>query len=179
MTVPRAAAVVLHPHPGMGGDSSHPLVVAMADGLAGLGVEALRPDLRDPDPVTAVGALAALLDPLLADTGAADLVLVGYSWGSVVSTLVRAPQLRGRVLVAPPVGMLELPAPDDGVPTLALVPAHDQFGGPDAVDATIGRWPGASVEVVPGADHFLAGAVDRIAARAVAWVDDLLGPARS
>lgn len=172
---PRAAAVVLHPHPGMGGDRRHPLVVAVAEGLAGQGIAALRPDLSHPDPARAGEALDELVAQLLADTDAEDLVLVGYSWGSVVVSRTRSPQLRGRVLVAPPVGMLDLAAPDDGVPVLALVPAHDQFGGPEAVEATVATWPASTVEVVPGADHFLAGAIGRIAERAVAWCADRLG----
>ena len=70
---------------------------------------------------------------------------------------------------APPVATSELPAPD-GVPALLLVPAHDQYGGPDAVRAAIDGSPTATMEVVEGADHFLAGAVGWIADRAVAWL---------
>lgn len=166
---PAACAVVLHPHPGMGGDRHHPLVVAIAEGLAGAGLPALRLDLPDPDLLAAAGALTTAAEELQAATGAAATVLLGYSWGSVVSSLARPSGLAARVLVAPPVAMLPSPVGSDGTPTLVLVPAHDQFGGPDAVTAAMGGLPGHDLEVVEGCDHFLAGAVGLIAARAVAF----------
>jgi hypothetical protein len=72
------------------------------------------------------------------------------------------------VLVAPPVAHIELPPQPE--PALVLVPAHDQYGPPDAADAALASWPDATVEVVDGCDHFLAGAVRRIADRTVAWL---------
>jgi pimeloyl-ACP methyl ester carboxylesterase len=95
-------------------------------------------------------------------------VLVGYSWGSAVSLAARPDRLAARVLVAPPVAFLS--ATTDGVPTLALVPEHDQYGGPDAVTGVMGAWPSTTIEVVEGADHFVAGAVARISERVVGWV---------
>jgi alpha/beta superfamily hydrolase len=165
---PVAAAIVLHPHPAMGGDRQHPVVVAIAEGLAGVGVAALRPDLSDPDPVRSAALLEVAAAELLTEVGVDRLLLVGYSWGSVVSLLAVPDRLTGRVLIAPPVSMLELPA-DDGTPTLVLVPAHDQYGGPEAVNEVMGAWPSATIEVIDGADHFLVGAVARIAERTVDW----------
>src|SRR5688500_12428800 len=37
-----AVAIVLHPHPAMGGDRHHPLVLALADALSTAGVATLR-----------------------------------------------------------------------------------------------------------------------------------------
>jgi alpha/beta superfamily hydrolase len=169
--LPTAAAVVLHlhPHPGMGGDRHHPVVVAIADRLAQRGVAALRVDLRDPDPEASAEALEAIVDDLLADLDTERLLLAGYSWGSLVTALVRDERLRRRVLVAPPVSML-VPPTGDGTPTLVLVPAHDQFGPPDAVREALAGWPATTIQVVDGADHFLAGAVQRVADRAVGWL---------
>jgi alpha/beta superfamily hydrolase len=168
-----AAAVVLHPHPGMGGDRHHPVVVAVAETLAGAGVGALRVDIAVPDPAVAVTDLveaAALARDELAVEGT---VLVGYSWGSLVTALAPPdPALVARVLVAPPVSMHSLdgsPAAEDGVPTLVLVPAHDQFGSPDAVRGALGGWAHATVEEIPMADHFLVGHAAAVAERAAAW----------
>jgi alpha/beta superfamily hydrolase len=171
---PRAVAVVLHPHPGMGGDRHHPLVVAVAEGLAARGVAALRIDLTDPEPSTSAAALTVAAGALAAEVGVRDIVLVGYSWGSVVSTLAQPDGLVARCLVAPPTSLL-VPGEGDGTPTLVLVPAHDQYGGPEAVRDLMGTWPATTIEVVEGADHFLAGAVARIAERAVGWVEAQLG----
>jgi alpha/beta superfamily hydrolase len=168
-TPPVAAAVVVHPHPAMGGERHPPPVVAVAAGLADVGVAALRPDLSDPDVGTSADALTTWATDLRTEVEVDRLFLVGYSWGSLVASLAAPDGLVARVLVAPPVAMAELPAPD-GVPALLLVPAHDQHGGPNAVrDAIDGRGD-VSLEVVEGADHFLAGAVAPIAARAVGWL---------
>ena len=170
------AAVVLHPHPGMGGDRHHPLVVAMCEGLAEAGVAALRVDLADPDLDASADALTAITVDLLQDTAADRLVLVGYSWGSTVAALAAPAGLTARVLVAPPVTMLD-PAVtamlrSGEVPALVLVPAHDQYGPPDDVSAALDGAPNKTIEVVEGTDHFLAGAVGRIATRAVVWITE-------
>jgi dienelactone hydrolase len=157
----------------MGGDRHHPLVVGIAEGLAAIGVAALRVDLTDPNPAPAASALEAIAAELLAGTDAGRLVLAGYSWGSAVSLLARPPELVARALVAPPASMLD-GADDDGTPMLVQVPAHDQFGPPDAVRAALDGWAATEVEVVEGCDHLLAGAVDRIARRAVDWTRSAL-----
>jgi len=165
---PTAAAVVLHPHPAMGGDRHHPLVVAVSKGLAAVGIAALRPDLDNPDIAASTAALEQLAADLAPDVGTDRVVLVGYSWGSIVASMAAPAGLAALVLVAPPVGMFAVPAPH--VPTLVLVPAHDQYGSPDAVHAAMDDHEHATIEVVEGCDHFLAGAVDRLATRAVTWL---------
>jgi alpha/beta superfamily hydrolase len=156
----------------MGGDRHHPLVLAVAEGLAAEGIAALRIDLQEPDVTTSAHRLEAVASELLAEVGADRSVLVGYSWGSVVSATAAPAGLAARVLVAPPVAMIDLPAPTDRAPSLVLVPVHDQYGGPDAVRAAMAGWPNPTIEDVDGCDHFLAGAIARIAARAVAWLTD-------
>ena len=140
----------------MGGDSSHPFVVEVASRLSALGVEVATPDLHDPNVATAAPAL-----------GDAQF-LIGYSWGSVVVSHAQPAGLLARVLVAPPVSM-EL-GDVTATPTLVLVPEHDQYGD---VETTRALLAGATIEVVPGADHFLWGHVDPIAARAVEWLAKL------
>ena len=171
-----AAAIVMHPHPAMGGDRHHPLMVALANGLSAAGVATLRLDLRDPRVTTAADALArAAADALAreaadlrADVRVDRMLLVGYSGGSAVVAHTTLDALSARVLVAPPVAMLDLPAQTE--PTLVLVPAHDQYGPPDQVQAALEGWPDATIEVVDGCDHFLAGAIGRITSRAVDWL---------
>jgi alpha/beta superfamily hydrolase len=167
---PGVAAVVLHPHPAMGGDRHHPLVVAVASGLADAGVAALRLDLADPDIPTSAKALSEEVEQLRADVGVERLVLIGYSWGSRVVAEVQPDGLAARVLIAPPVSHVDLPVRAE--PALVLVPAHDQYGPPDAVEAALVSWPAATIEVVDGCDHFLVGAIDRITDRTVAWLTE-------
>ena len=169
----RAAAVVLHPHPAMGGDRHHPLVVAVADGLVAEGVAALRIDLSDPDVAASAAALESVAGDLLDEVGVDRVVLIGYSWGAAVSALANPGSLAARVRVAPPVSIIDV-APPGGEPTLVLVPAHDQYGPPDEVRRAVEGWPSTTMEVVEGIDHFLAGGIQRIAGRTVAWVTEEL-----
>lgn len=166
-------ATVLHPHPGMGGDRHHALVVALAERLASHGVTALRLDLAEPAVAPAVEQLEGAAAALAADVDVDRVVLVGYSWGAVVSSMAAPAGLVARVLVAPPAPML-VHDPIDAVPTLVLVPAHDQFGPPDDVRAAVALWPAVTLEVVEGCDHFLTGAIARITDRATSWITDRL-----
>ena len=155
----------------MGGDRGHPLVVAVAERLARQGVLAARIDLPDPAFGPAVDQLEVAVAELAADADTERVVLVGYSWGAVVSSMAAPAGLVARVLVAPPAPML-VRDPIDAIPTLLLVPAHYQFGPPDDVRAAVAAWPAATLEVVDGCDHFLAGAIERIAARTADWLAD-------
>ena len=76
--------------------------------------------------------------------------------------------LAARVLVAPPVTTLDLPPQPE--PTLVLVPEHDHYGPPPDVEAALSPWPDATIEIVAGCDHFLAGAISRITDRTIAWL---------
>lgn len=171
---PVAAAVVVHPHPGMGGDRHHPLVVAVAEDLARVGLAAVRLDLRDPDPMAAVPYLTAAATELAAEVGVDRIVLIGYSWGSLVAAGAAPAGLVGRVLVAPPATMMAIDPMEDDLPALVLVPAHDQYGPPREVERLLGERTATTIEVVEGTDHFLAGAVTRIATRTAEWVSELL-----
>jgi alpha/beta superfamily hydrolase len=150
-------AVVLHPHPSMGGDSSHPFVVAVADRLAARGATVATPDVHNPDVLAAATALDAN-------------ILVGYSWGSIVVSHASPTGLAARVLVAPPISMTLGAVDAAPVPTLVLVPEHDQYGDLDTTRAQFAEHPRAAVELVAGADHFLWGHVDAIADRVVNWL---------
>jgi pimeloyl-ACP methyl ester carboxylesterase len=152
----------------MGGDRHHPLVVALAEGLAAAGVAALRLDLLDPDFAAASQALAETAVALRAEVDVDQLFLVGYSWGSVVTARTSVDGVTARVLIAPPISHVDLPPQLER--TLVLVPAHDQYGPPDQVDDALRSWPDVTIEVVDGCDHFLTGAVGRITDRAVRWL---------
>jgi pimeloyl-ACP methyl ester carboxylesterase len=100
-------------------------------------------------------------------------VLVGYSWGAAVTAMADPAALVAQVLVAPPVSLLDGTIPS-GPLTLLLVPAHDQYGPPDDVRRLVEGWPATTLEVVEGTDHFLVGAIAKIADRAVTWATSQL-----
>ncbi len=181
---PRAVAVVTHPHPLMGGDMHNPVPAGLARGLAAAGVSVVRLSFRGsgasggehggggPERADVVAAIDA------AATAVPDVALlgIGYSFGADVLLAVDDGRVAGVVAVAPPLRVLpasELAATRDGRPTLVLSPAHDQFCDPARAAVAVGGWPGTSVEPVPGCDHFLAGGVQRVVERVLAFVDAL------
>ena len=182
--VPRAAAVVTHPHPLMGGDMHNPVPAGVARGLSAAGVSVVRLSFRgaggsggehgggDPERADVVAAL----DELSGVVPDVPLVGVGYSFGADVLLAVDDDRLAGVVAVAPPLRVLPidaLRAPRDERPTLILSPAHDQFCDPDQAAAAVEGWPSTTVEPGVGCDHFLAGGVQRVVDRLVAFVDAL------
>jgi hypothetical protein len=50
------------------------------------------------------------------------------------------------------------------------VPEHDAYSPPERTRAATAAWPAATVEVVPMADHFLAGAAGKVAATVTSWL---------
>jgi alpha/beta superfamily hydrolase len=173
----RGAAVVCHPHPAYGGDRHNAVVDALFGALPAAGFAALRFDFRPGsgtggDGTAERGDVVAALDHLAAAVPGVPLWLAGYSFGGDVALGVGDPRHAGWVAVAPPLhfGGPPVPAGGDRRPALVLVPEHDQYSPPARVaDATAG-WADATVEVVPGVDHFLAGSTRRVAEMAVAWL---------
>lgn len=175
---PSAVAVVTHPHPRMGGDMDAPVPAGIARGLAEAGIAAVRLNFRgtgssggehgggEPERGDVVGAIDAA-----ATTAAGIPVLgVGYSFGADVLLAVEDDRLAGVVAVAPPLRVLPVDVVRgcrDGRPTLVLSPVHDQFCDAAAAAAVVDGWPGTTVEPIPGTDHFLAGALQRVVERVV------------
>ena len=162
-----AAAVLLHPHPLMGGDMHAPVVEHLFDELASRGVAVLRFDFRGAGGSSgshgggrseAADAMAAL--DSLASATTSPVWLVGWSFGADVSLQVAAPTVAGWIAIAPPlrsVPQRDMLAANDLRPCSLLVPEHDQYNPPEHARPATAEWTATSVEVVPGADHFLGG----------------------
>lgn len=173
-------AVVCHPHPEYGGTMDSSVVVAVVRALTRAGVATLRFDFggvgesegRYDDGVAEVddvlAAVAALGDAL---PGGARLAVVGYSFGALVGTraATRSPRIARVVAIAPPTSFLPWDfAAQLRVPLTIVVGDHDQYCPPDArraLEASAGG--GAQTIVLAGADHFLAGREDEVAAAVV------------
>ena len=170
----RAAAVVCHPHPQFGGDRFNHVVGALFTALPAAGVAALRFDFRQDygEGVAEVLDVQAAIDVLVDEVPGVPVLATGYSFGAVVALVLDDGRVAGKVLVAPPLGTTERPAP--GVATLVLAPAHDQFCPPSAAEPMVSDWPEAELRVVEMADHFLVGRTGVVIDETVAWIDDLL-----
>lgn len=163
----RAGAVVCHPHPQYGGDMGNPVVTAVCRALTEAGLAALRFDFGPfsggeaevDDARCALEALAARLP-----AGAAG-ALVGYSFGAWVALRVAAAGARVAtvVAIAPPLGLLAWEFLDR-----VVVPVTVVVGDRDPLCPREQLAPHAlRVQIVPGADHFLAGREAEVARLAV------------
>jgi alpha/beta superfamily hydrolase len=168
------AAVLLYPHPLMGGDLHAQVPSALARTLPEAGVAVLRFDFRgaggsggshgggDPE---ALDVLAAL-EWLHGET-ARPLWLIGWSFGADVSLQVAEPAVAGWIAVTPPLASVDpeaMAAAGDPRPKRLLVAEHDQFCDPALATERTAGWVNSAVELIPGADHFLAGRLS--------WVTD-------
>lgn len=179
----RVGVVITHPHPTYGGSMHTPVPAALFQRSQELGLTALRFNFRGVggstgshdegrgerhDVEAAVAHVAALTE--------APLLLTGWSFGADVSLAVDHERLLGWMPVAAPLGVVpidEMLAPSSDKPVKLLVPEHDQFRAPAAASDTTASWTNASIEVVPGTDHFLAGGLNVVMDQLTAFVDQL------
>ena len=170
---PWAAAVLLHPHPQHGGNMRSIVPGTLFTALPAAGVAALRFNFRgvegsDGSYGGGVGERAdvvAAVDVLAPITEGLPLALAGWSFGADTALAVGDERVGGWFAVAAPLRVVtieDMVAAHDPRPKLLVVPEHDQFRPPDSAVETVTDWANTRVEVVPGADHFLVGRVDRV-----------------
>lgn len=161
--------VVCHPHPRYGGDRCHPIVDALFRHLPSLGLATLRFDFRAAfgggdaerlDVVAALDELERRVD--------GPLYAAGYSFGAAVALSTGDSRVRAMVAVAPPLAMMAVPPPR--VPTLVLVPEHDQFTPPAAARAATAGWSDVELRTIESVDHFALGRSSEIARIAGDWL---------
>lgn len=178
--------VLTHPHPLFGGSmrslvTSELFRAAPAHGLAVLrfnfrGVEgsggehgAGRDEAHD---------VVAALDALATRLPGAPIVVAGWSFGADVALSVLDERIAGWFLVAPPMRILsldELRGAHDPRPKLLVVPEHDEFNPPERASTTSADWVATDLEVVRGADHYLAGRTTAVMEHLARFADDLAG----
>jgi uncharacterized protein len=174
------AVVVCHPHPLYGGDMDNPVVTAVCRAAHDAGLATVRFDfrgVRDSEGTHDQGVnerldISAALHEAAPYAGDGPLVLIGYSFGALVSLGVADPRIDGWVFIAPPLAAntsLDRSAATDHRPKLVLGPAHDQFTPVDQWHASTASWRNTEVEVVEMADHFLTGRTAVVAEAAVAF----------
>lgn len=177
----RGAVTLCHPHPDYGGDRFNIVIDTLFTLLPTAGFAAARFDFRRPVATGPGGRgeqaeldARAMLDATAAAVPDVPLVLAGYSFGAAVGLAAAAhrPDVAAIVAIAPPAPMLALDAVPT-VPTLLVVPAHDQFGPPDVIAPLVAGWPAATVVTIDSADHFLAGRTAAVGALVVDWLGQL------
>lgn len=184
--VASAACVVLSPpHPHLGGDRHHPLLVGLAEALAAAGVPAIRHDYH-PGPADGVAEradLVAAVSALCDEWPGRPVASIGYSFGSLVALgtagdadSAGGARLDALIAIAPPLraGQQVLHDVVDPPPLHLVVPRQDQFCTPSTLDEVDGL-ERATIDIVEGADHFLAGHLSTVVALAVTATLRLLG----
>jgi len=167
-------AVLLHPHPDMGGNRFNHVIHALYEALPEGGFSAARFDFTSSDVGLAAHEAAAVVEQC-STTGA--VVVVGYSFGAGVALHVTGPAVVGWVLVAPYLGGALGEAGADQRPKLVLVAERDQWSPPSRVQPIAAPWPNTTVTTIAGADHFLAGRTAPVVGAALEWLGTLSGRA--
>ena len=188
---PRAALVLCHPHPQMGGTMNAPLLLALRDEMVGRGWAVLRFNFRG---IGASEGVSGIGVEEVADAGgAADHIagafpglpraLAGWSFGAAVAVRLAAtdPAFVGCAAIAPAVdekpGVTSgLPPPDRlgvEVPLLLVVAANDRQVSPESCSSW-GAAAGAHVVRVPGANHFFWAKYEQLSKIVGEWLDERL-----
>ena len=169
-------AVVCHPHPAFGGRMDTPLVLDLADALAAAGWSTLRFNFRglDGSGGSPTGGLAEHEDVAAAvdwarGQGAAEVALVGYSFGALMAAraIAAGTSVTSLAAVGFPTTILGqdrervgdlLRALDRRLPWLFVSGDVDQFSEIDRLSGWVAERPWARLDVLPGRGHFFAGA---------------------
>lgn len=163
---PRASAVLLHPHPDMGGNRHNNVISALYEALPAAGVTAYRFDFESSDLTTARHQTIESISGMTA-----PVVLVGYSFGGGIAATVEHPSLLGWYLIAPALSMVESLIGADPRPKHVVSAEHDTFFTPAALTAATADWAATTHSTVTGADHFFGGIAHQVAAACAAWVE--------
>lgn len=158
-----ATAVLLHPHPDMGGNQDNNVVVALRDALEAAGVATRRFDFGSADVAAAQARTIAEIE-----AAEAPVFLIGYSFGGGIAASIDHPALAGWGLVAPALRLAEPVIGADPRPKHVVAAEHDAWFSPEALAETTDDWVATTHGAVPDTDHFFAGAAAEAAAEQIA-----------
>ena len=162
----RATVVIGHPHPLYGGSRHDHIVQTMQRAAYQRDCHSIAPDFRgvgnsggfhddgDSERLDLMAAceLAEMMEP------DGPIVMVGYSFGSVVALNVTHPLIRGWIAIAPPLPMFTSdPLASRHAPAkVLLAPQHDQFTKPEELRTRSESWTNTTMTELVGVDHFIA-----------------------
>ncbi len=179
---PRAAVIITHPHPQMGGDMYTPVPGGFFQALATTDVAALRFNFRGVGRSSGShdkgGAerldVAAALEYMAEIAPRTPLLLTGWSFGADVALTVQDDRVAGWFLAAPPLGVVaptDMAAQASPAPKVLAIGANDQFNPPAKAAATTADWKNTSIQVIDDADHFFGAQLPSLVTRFSAFVD--------
>ena len=186
---PRAALVLCHPHPKMGGTMNAPLLTALTALMVDEGWTVLRFNFRGIG--RSEGEATTGIDEVQDATGAIaymrnrvpdlPLAIAGWSFGAAVAIRAAAEDdsLVGCVAIAPavkekPEVTAGLPPPDQidlGVPLLIVAATNDELVETEDCKAWVADIPHAKVVVIAGANHFFWAKYDALGDEVAGWLN--------
>ena len=191
---PRAAALVLHPHPLHGGTMHNKVVFRTARGLEDAGLATLRINFRGVGQSTGehTGARGGeqedarlALEYLAGKYPSLPLFLAGFSFGARVGLEVgtRDPRVDFLVGVGTPVSIAEREydfsfLDECRKPLLLVHGERDEFGSVPDLRALAARLPPEArvrVQVVAGAGHFFDRQLEELRLSVAGWAEEVLG----
>jgi len=168
----RGSAVICHPHPQHGGSKDHPLLWAIRNQLASLGLVVLSFNFRGimgsggehAGGTLEVGDARAAVDEVRS-AAAGPTFMAGWSFGANVALreAVDDDRVAGLALVGMPLAESSLALPDIPErtvlagfrrPVLLVAGEADQFCPVPELRALSRRLPEGEALIIPGADHF-------------------------
>lgn len=163
---PWAFAVLMHPHPEMGGDRYNNVVSALFEALPEAGIAALRFDFSSSDLDVAAAETTNALDLL----SFSPRFLVGYSFGGGVAATITDERIAGWYLIAPALTMFEPAIGDDPRPKGIAAAEHDHFFSPGRLELATAEWTATEQSTISGADHMFVGRTDEVVKQCLAWL---------
>jgi alpha/beta superfamily hydrolase len=165
-----ASAVLLHPHPDMGGNQHNNVISALYERLPSIGITPHRFDFASSDleqaRAQAVAAIEAAGEPVY---------LIGYSFGGGVAATIDHPGVLAWGLIAPALTLFEPVIGPDPRPKHVIAGERDAWFDPEMLTAATATWAATTIAVVAGADHFFGGGGDTRAAELITgWIAPLL-----
>lgn len=188
---PKAALLLCHPHPKMGGTMDAPLLLAVRDELLAHDWAVLRFNFRgigasEGEPGTGIDEVSDAgggLDWLRTNYEQMPRAVAGWSFGAGVAMklAMKEPDLLACVAIAP--SAERKPDVTEGLPSPANVPRDLKLlvvigARDDVVDSGAGaRWAraaGAEYRAMPGANHFFWAKYESLATEVTEWLDAAL-----
>ncbi|MSO59102.1 MAG: alpha/beta fold hydrolase [Ilumatobacteraceae bacterium] len=167
----KAGFVVCHPHPLYGGSRHDMVVAALVRAAINASCPAIAFDFRgvgmSQGKYDGNGAerldIAAAIDLMSHVVGDLPIIVAGYSFGAATALWVVEPRIGAWIALAPPLEMFagSPVAAHDHHHKFILMPEHDQFTSIADARIAADSWRNTSLDVLVGADHFMAGCFDQ------------------
>jgi alpha/beta superfamily hydrolase len=166
--------IVTHPHPLYGGDMHNPVVETTVEAFINHGFTTLRFNFRGVGGSQGsyddgIGELRDLCNAFtfLAESGIHKIFLAGYSFGAWVNAHMshKDATYAEMIMISPPVALMDFTFLKK-IPKLKLVVSgsRDEIAPALQIKKMLPAWnPDATVEIIPGADHFYSGYLDALA----------------